>query len=769
MARKKRGGNSTPRRKSTRQRMRTAKGQFYDEHFDELSAELDGSEEILVGDLTPAIGNILDTTKDLEERVVSNDNMDTCNGATNSYLFSESDEPVQFLENVYRLYQTQPVLMNYVFFNTIDTVTEGDDEETEPVNVAHEVHVAEERKMEEPEGVDREFEGDNASLLVKLKQKNHECDLLSKHLFEKTNSLKILTDRVHQLENENEYRVQVVRLEELVEEKEREYKRLQESVAGELQDKNMKNAWLGKVIEENQNTIECMKEQNSNNEDKIVILKEAVVLKDKEIKKMKGMIECAEKDRSETARMKTESASNAAEVGRLLGVVESKEREIMKLESATERSKKNRVEVLRLEKVVEEKEAEIQDKTNKINELQGNVHDCQDENLRLRTENTVLKNKGKADYGDHLVRESPSILGGAVSAVEMAETLEALTDAIASMNTRLVKQENLNRGDHKFVEGSTQTTPPQPPPRSVPSTVLLPPRPFLPPKVSQRPPPPPPPPLLPPNCEHLLPQASQLQPVLVPTQSKQITSVPMQQPQTSVSSSPMPKTKTFAPSVHSEHSSHQSTCESPQPSSRQNEKVRQFDNLPTTMIITDSMAGKININQIKDNIDSSRESVIFKRFPGHSAEEMAFYAPKPLQDCKPEQVIVIAGTNSLTRALHEKGKIDEYEVVDSVLKIARAAVDQGAKKVYISGIMVRRGNQYRDAVSRVNNLMYMACLAENFVFMHQDDIRFEHISPDGIHLNYYGTAILKKNILSVFQTFDPNLMNFEDDYKKALY
>ena len=108
----------------------------------------------------------------------------------------------------------------------------------------------------------------------------------------------------------------------------------------------------------------------------------------------------------------------------------------------------------------------------------------------------------------------------------------------------------------------------------------------------------------------------------------------------------------------------------------------------TTMIITDSLCGKVHINHIKDNTNSSEETVIFKRFPGHTAEHMEFFSPKPLQDCKPDQVVIVAGTNSLTRAIEEKGTVDEYKVVDSILKIARAAHYLGAKKVHISGILV---------------------------------------------------------------------------------
>ena len=103
------------------------------------------------------------------------------------------------------------------------------------------------------------------------------------------------------------------------------------------------------------------------------------------------------------------------------------------------------------------------------------------------------------------------------------------------------------------------------------------------------------------------------------------------------------------------------------------------------------------------------------------------------------------------------------------MKIGRTAHEKGVRKVYISSIVVRRGIQYRDAIIRVNDLLYMTCLAENFVFMDQDEITPVHISSDGVHLNYNGATLLKMKILSVFDTFDPNFINFKDDYQKALY
>ena len=511
---------------------------------------------------------------------------------------------------------------------------------------------------------------------------------------------------------------------------------------------------MEKIIEENKMKVENLNEEKVRNETKVFELQEAIVSKEREAKI------CVENSRSEVVRLEKANISNASEVSRLLGTVEMKEKEIMKLENTIEYNINNEAEVNRLKNVIERKEVELQEKTEKITELQCNIRDCLGENVRLRTENTCLRNKMKvtSDKAQNTIcGDTERVLGSSINSFEMAETINALTDAISEINTRLVKQEDILRAEQKLriaressAQQQQQPMPPKPTPRNLPIHTQTRPQPPIrsAPQMSVPPPPPPPlsapqvpPPPLPPHPpSNLLPNLQQhIHPSGQPPK--------LQGPRTTYTS--------MFPTVH--------------PGINQNQNHYTKPKLSTTMIITDSMSGKININQIKDNIDCSKEAVIFKRFPGHKAEEIAFYAPKPLKDCKPEQVVIVAGTNDLTQAHYQKGAIDEYDVVEGIMKIGRAAREEGAEKIYISGIMVRRGNQYRDAVSKVNELLYMTCLVENFVFMDQKDIVPSHISSDGLHLNYDGSTILKMNILSAFRTFDVNLINFKDDYEKVMY
>ena len=118
--------------------------------------------------------------------------------------------------------------------------------------------------------------------------------------------------------------------------------------------------------------------------------------------------------------------------------------------------------------------------------------------------------------------------------------------------------------------------------------------------------------------------------------------------------------------------------------------------------------------------------------------------------------------------MYDTGVVDEYAVVDRILKIGRAARDHGAKTIHISGIMFRRGYKYGEIVSRVNKLLYMACLVEDFAYISHDDIKAAHISSDGIHLNSHGSAILMFNVFSVFSSFNGNFIDFKEDYDYAM-
>ena len=407
--------------------------------------------------------------------------------------------------------------------------------------------------------------------------------------------------------------------------------------------------------------------------------------------------------------MKENSSKNQADVSRLERIIEASNFQVKSLQDQVDCHKNV--------------EHELQTRIKTIERLEENIQDQERENSRLRTENVQLKNKEKVHVAGKLSGTTP---------LEIADTIVSLTDAVELINLRLEKHESMLVSPSlpaPLVKSAAKSPPPPFPPSfpapSVKSTAKPPPPPPPPPPF---PPPFPPPVLLPPQCSSI---------ALPTTNGQPKTSSPL--------SAPPPST-----GLDSNNNLSKNT-------------VKQ-----TTMIIADSTPFKIKINQIKDNINVAEEAVIIKRYPGHTAEEMAYYAPKPLHDNKPQQVVIIAGTNSLSRSIHQKGFVDEYEIVEEILDIARAARAENVEKIHVSSILVRRGYPYRDVVSKVNDLLYMCCLVEDFKFMDQSNITMAHIDTDGLHPNYYGSTILKFNILKTFRTFDPNCMTFRSDYENAL-
>ena len=64
-----------------------------------------------------------------------------------------------------------------------------------------------------------------------------------------------------------------------------------------------------------------------------------------------------------------------------------------------------------------------------------------------------------------------------------------------------------------------------------------------------------------------------------------------------------------------------------------------------------------------------------------SAEEMQHYAMKHLHDVKPNQVIMITGTNDIQRDVQPGSTVNGNHVVEDLMAIARTAREVGAKKI----------------------------------------------------------------------------------------
>ena len=187
--------------------------------------------------------------------------------------------------------------------------------------------------------------------------------------------------------------------------------------------------------------------------------------------------------------------------------------------------------------------------------------------------------------------------------------------------------------------------------------------------------------------------------------------------------------------------------------------------IQTTLLISDSTIGNMSVKQLKGYIDKDCEEVIVNKHPGATAEEIAHYSLLPLARLKPTQVIIVAGSNDVSR----NGKLlSEYDIVDNILRTARYAKEVGTRNIFVSSVLERWGFEHRNLIKRINRLLESMCREEGCIFLDHSDITAAHICDDGLHLNSRGHVILKMNILQCFRTFNPYLCDFETYYEKCI-
>ena len=303
--------------------MLIVKGQFYDEHFEDFSVESDTSDNrlgLLGGEVldvsTPAIAQELDTTRAIEERIAvshatpknSEEEVELHSQIKMNYpthvavvdiCSAQVDEPLeestQMLLNLYDLQSIyledgreverikEPDAENQLK----QKVNEKDEKGVEVVEESRQVHQEDNTETAVVERVEAEKEEDAKKddkykdLSLKLLMKNQECDRLGAQLFEINQQMKISMDRIHQLENSNQYRSEVVKLEKALHIKEDYIKTLQEEIKGSTKDKEELVLKLGKACEEKEiegkKYLEC---KGKNEEDASVIASLELILEE---------------------------------------------------------------------------------------------------------------------------------------------------------------------------------------------------------------------------------------------------------------------------------------------------------------------------------------------------------------------------------------------------------------------------------------------------------------------------------------------------------
>ena len=185
----------------------------------------------------------------------------------------------------------------------------------------------------------------------------------------------------------------------------------------------------------------------------------------------------------------------------------------------------------------------------------------------------------------------------------------------------------------------------------------------------------------------------------------------------------------------------------------------------TTLIVADSTIRNIHVGQLQDDVGDDQKDIIIRRFPGATADEMKFFIKDSLARFCPKNLVIFGGCNDVGWA--DKNRKNECDIAQSVLCMAEEGKKAGCQSIFVSSVLPRRGRQYERTIDRINAMLKECCCMQGYEYLDHGDVSLRHLCNDGIHPNSFGTAILRMNILSCFDGFNPYRTSFFGQYESA--
>ena len=169
------------------------------------------------------------------------------------------------------------------------------------------------------------------------------------------------------------------------------------------------------------------------------------------------------------------------------------------------------------------------------------------------------------------------------------------------------------------------------------------------------------------------------------------------------------------------------------------------------------MVGDSHIKRIKRNDfneELRHDKAFFRSFSGANAKQLRHYIIPTLIDDKPDATVIHVDTNDIiNHANHE-------DIACSIINIGLDCKNNGANKVFISSILVKKNSNLTAIVRRVNYMLRDVCEKNGFSFICNDVITTNYLWKDGVHLQDMGTHILSNHFLKFLNNFiDSNFDN----------
>ena len=156
-------------------------------------------------------------------------------------------------------------------------------------------------------------------------------------------------------------------------------------------------------------------------------------------------------------------------------------------------------------------------------------------------------------------------------------------------------------------------------------------------------------------------------------------------------------------------------------------------------ILSDSLCKPIDMNEFNRVL---KKGYAIKRFyPGATASQIKFYVDATLEEDRPDSVIILVGTNNITKKRTQVAK----DIVHEILEIVHKCRNNGVNNVFVSGLISRP--QYQKMINEINELLRTNAGLHHYEYISSSNIEMCHLWSDN-HLNKEGTVLLANNFLN---------------------
>ena len=133
------------------------------------------------------------------------------------------------------------------------------------------------------------------------------------------------------------------------------------------------------------------------------------------------------------------------------------------------------------------------------------------------------------------------------------------------------------------------------------------------------------------------------------------------------------------------------------------------------------------------------KSAKIHRFHGKKARHLKHYIPVHMDEDKADTCVIIAGGNDLS------DKTPILKIANELMEAALTCKRHGAQNIVISSVLPRSTCEQKRV--ELNKILMDLCDIHNFVFMDNWNMSLQHVSYDGVHLNRRGDKQLLFNLL----------------------